>query len=71
MKKQEIKQTKTKGEVMKKRFGTGPCAVEITREGRNLYAVVEVGDCVRHFAGRYKAKSFEQAHLAYIRNPFG
>lgn len=71
MKKQEIKQTKTKGEVMKKRFGRGPSAVEITDEGNGIYAVVEIGDIVKHFAGRYAAKSFEQAHLAYIRNPFG
>jgi restriction endonuclease S subunit len=60
-----------KQEVMKKKFGYGPFAVEITKEEKNLYAVVEVGDCVKHFAGRYKAKSFEDAHLKYIRNPFG
>lgn len=71
MKKQEIKQTKTKGEIMKKRLGRGPNAVEITKEGKNLYAVVEVGDCIKHFAGRYDAQSFEDAFKAYIRNPFG
>lgn len=56
---------------MKKTFGTGPCAVEITKTNKNTYAVVEVGDIVKHFAGYYTARSYEDAHLAYIREPFG
>lgn len=54
-----------------KKFGYGADSVEITKENKNTYAVVEVGDIVKHFAGRYKAKSFEDAFLAYIKNPFG
>ena len=56
---------------MKKKFGFGVEEVEITKKSEGIYAVREIGDCVKHFAGYYKAKSYEEAFLAYIREPFG
>lgn len=54
-----------------KRFGTGPNAVEIKKIAKNIYSVVEVGDIMKHFAGLFKARSYKDAYLAYIREPFG
>lgn len=54
-----------------KRFGTGPNAVEIKKIRKYIYSVVEVGDVMKHFAGLFKARSYKDAYLAYIREPFG
>ena len=61
-----------------KKFGTGASAVEISlveiplkETDKNIYAVREIGGEMKHFAGYYTAKSYEDAHLAYIREPFG